>query len=176
MHGAPVSPREPPTTSTCPELNLVESSGPLCGGSSSTRPAIRPAPASTGAPAGIPISATRSSPVCHLPGAIQWPSFAEWKLTVVVAPTPTPSTSPVEAFTPDAMSAATTGAPQELIASIARSAGARGAPLKPVPKIASTTAPEQARAAAASSGETTRDGTCIRSRLAAASGDNSSAG
>ena len=47
---------------------------------------------------------------------------------------------------PEAMSAATTGAPQALIASIAASAGSRGAPSKPVPKIASTTAPEPSSA------------------------------
>ena len=40
------------------------------------------------------------------------------------------------------MSQATTGARQSLIASIAAAAGSRAAPLKPVPKIASTTAPD----------------------------------
>ena len=64
--------------------------------------------------------------------------------------TATPATSPVEASTPEGMSAATTGAPQPLIASIAASAGARGAPEKPVPKIASTTTPEPASAPGAS--------------------------
>src|SRR5690349_1144346 len=58
------------------------------------------------------------------------------------ASTASPATSPLEASTPEAMSQATTGAPQELIALIAAAAGSRGAPSKPVPKIASTTAPE----------------------------------
>ncbi len=56
------------------------------------------------------------------------------------------------------MSAATTGAPQPLIASIAASAGARGAPENPVPKIASTTTPEPASAAATSPGPTCDSG------------------
>jgi hypothetical protein len=50
------------------------------------------------------------------------------------------------------MSAATTGAPQPLIASIAAAAGARGAPENPVPKIASTINPAPSSAGAISSG------------------------
>ena len=83
----------------------------------------RRAAGSPGAPSGIPIGATRSSPVCHLPGATRWPTLAAWKLTVTSASTATPSTSPLEASTPEAMSQATTGAPQRLIASIAAAAG-----------------------------------------------------
>ncbi len=75
---------------------------------------------------------------------MRWPSFAAWKVTVRSASTAAPSTSPLEASTPEAMSQATTGAPQRLIASIAAAAGSRGSPAKPVPKIASTTAPEPA--------------------------------
>ena len=45
------------------------------------------------------------------------------------------------------MSQATTGAPLRLIASIAAAAGSRGDPRKPVPKIASTTAPDPSRRA-----------------------------
>ena len=86
----------------------------------------------------------------HFPGATRWPSLAAWKLTVTSASTAAPATSPVEASTPEAMSQATTGAPQRLIASIAAAAGSRGAPANPVPKIASTTAPEPARRAAGS--------------------------
>jgi hypothetical protein len=71
--------------------------------------------------------------------------LAAWKLTVIAASTATPSTSPLEASTPEATSQATTAASQRLIASIAAAAGCRGAPEKPVPKIASTTAPEPAR-------------------------------
>ena len=43
---------------------------------------ISPAAGRSAASAGMPIAATRSSPVCALPGAIQWPSLAAWKLTV----------------------------------------------------------------------------------------------
>ncbi len=86
-----------------------------------------------------------------LPGLIQCPSLAAWNVTVALARTAAPSVSPVEASTPEAMSAATTGAPQPLMASIAAAAGSRGAPSKPVPKIASITAPEPARASAISS-------------------------
>ena len=51
----------------------------------STASAITPAAGSPGAPAGIPISATRSSPVWAFPGAIQCPSLARWKVTVTSA-------------------------------------------------------------------------------------------
>jgi hypothetical protein len=156
MHTAPVKPREPPTISAWPELNLVESA-PRRGASPSTASPISPAGASTGAPTGIPMSATRTSPECDLPGAIQCPSLGAWKLTVAPARTATPSTSPEEASTPEAMSAATTGASQPLIASTAASAGARGAPLNPVPKIASMTTPEPASAEASSPGSTRRE-------------------
>ena len=36
-------------------------------------------------PSGIPIGATRSSPVWSLPGAIQWPNLGAWKVTVMSA-------------------------------------------------------------------------------------------
>ena len=172
---APVRPREPPATSTWPEVNLVES-GPRRGGSSSTPASISPPAGGAVTPSGIPISATRSSPQWRLPGAIRWPSFAAWKATVTVASTATPATSPVEASTPDGMSAATTGASPALIASIASAAGDRGAPPKPVPKIASTTAPEPASSSPTSPGETSRPGVSSRSRFAFASGDRSAAG
>ena len=149
MQTAPVSPREPPAISTCPELNLVESA-PRWASRASTEGWIRPAGGAPGAPSGIPMRATSSRPVWRLPGAIQWPSLAAWKLTVTSASTAAPATSPVEASTPEAMSAATAGAGQSLIASIAAAAGSRGAPEKPVPKIASTTTPEPSSAAAAS--------------------------
>ena len=67
---------------------------------------------------------------------------------MIAASTAGPATSPLEASTPEAMSQATTGAPQRLIASIAAAAGSRGAPANPVPKIASTTAPDPASRAA----------------------------
>ena len=100
----------------------------------------------------MPIGTTRSSPLCHLPGAIRCPSLAAWKVTVRSASTAAPAISPLEASTPEAMSQATTGAPQRLIAAIAAAAGSRGAPAKPVPKIASTTAPEPASQAPRSPG------------------------
>ncbi len=143
-------PRQPPAIVTCPELNLVER-WPRDGASSSTAGAIVPA-AATGAPDGIPIATTRSSPLCHLPGATRCPSLAAWKLTVRSASTATPAISPLEASTPEAMSQATTGAGQRLIAAIAVAAGSRGSPAKPVPKIASTTTPEPANQASRSSG------------------------
>ena len=59
---------------TWPEVNLVDP-GARWGSSSSTRVEISPPPGSTGAPSGIPIGATRSSPVCSFPGEIQWPSL-----------------------------------------------------------------------------------------------------
>ena len=66
----PVSPRDPPATTTCPEVNLVES-GPRRGSSSQTRAVIAPPGGSSRAPAGMPMSATRSSPVARLPGAMR---------------------------------------------------------------------------------------------------------
>ena len=134
---------------------------------------ISPPAGSPGAPSGIPIGATRSSPVCHLPGATRWPSLAAWKLTVTSASTASPATSPVEASTPEAMSQAMTGAPQRLIASIAAAAGSRGAPSKPVPKIASTTAPEPSSLSAKSPADNSPPN---RSKLIAASPRSSSPG
>ena len=90
--------------------------------------------------------------MCSLPGAIQWPSFGAWKVTVTSAATAIPSTSPLEALTPDAMSVATTGASASFIASIAEAAGSRGVPAKPVPKIASMTTPAPSIAAGSSPG------------------------
>jgi hypothetical protein len=174
MQTAPVSPREPPTTTTCPELNLVDPAH-RCGASARTSGEISPAEASAGAPSGIPIGATRSSPVWRFPGAIHCPSFAEWKVTVTSAATAEPSTSPVEALTPEAMSVATTGAGEPLIASIAEAAGSRGAPANPVPKIASTTTPAAARAPA-SSAESTCRAAGNRSRFALASPERSPGG
>ena len=51
---------------------------------------------------------------------------------------------------------ATTGASASLIASIAPAAGPRGSPAKPVPKIASTTAPAPSSAGATSLASTVR--------------------
>ena len=60
-------------------------------------------------------------------------------VTVTSALTAAPSTSPVDAFTPDGMSTASTGAPAALIRSIVAAASARGAPRNPVPSSASMT-------------------------------------
>ena len=170
-----MSPREAPTTTTWPELNLVDSA-PRLGSSSSTPSSIRPAAAPSGAPSGMPIGTTRNSPVCFLPGEIQCPTFGAWKLVVRSAFTAAPSTSPLEALTPEAMSAATTGAPQPLIASIAAAAGSRGSPEKPVPKTASTTTPASDSAAESSPASTWRAPAGSRSRFAAASSESSAAG
>ena len=67
------------------------------------------------------------------------PTLAAWNVTVRSARTAAPSTSPVEAFTPDGRSTATTGAPAALIRSITPAASGRGSPWKPVPKSASIT-------------------------------------
>ena len=151
MRTAPVRPREPPAIVTFPELNLVEAA-PRGGARSRKAGSISRAAGSTGAPSGMPIGATRSSPVWALPGATRWPTFAAWKETVVEASIAIPSTSPLEASTPEAMSQATIVAPQRLAASIAAAAGSRGSPSKPVPKIASTTTAESASQASRSEG------------------------
>ena len=92
MLGAPVSPREPPATSTAPELNFVES-----------RRAARDARDRAGldqpdvrrvlgrrARAGCRSSITRTAPACSLPGAIHRPGLAAWKVAVAAARTATP--------------------------------------------------------------------------------------
>ena len=117
-----------------------------------------------------PPAARRCATSRARPGGRAWPA---WKLTVIAASTAGPSTSPLEASTPEAMSQATTGAPQRPIASIAAAAGSRAAPEKPVPKIASTTAPDSASRAA---GSPSRGSAGKRSRLAAASPLSSAAG
>ena len=175
MHTAPVSPREPPITSTSPDVNFVEPASRR-GASARTSSPMSPPATGAGAAAGMPIGATRRRPVRPFPGSIQWPSFAAWKVTVAVARTAAPAASPVAASTPEATSAATTGAPHPLIAAIAASAGARAAPAKPVPKIASTTAPLPASAVSSSPSPVSRQPAPSRSRLAAASPRSSPAG
>ena len=109
------------------------------GTSAWTRALISPMSAPTGAErTAIPMSITRSSPVSCLPGAIQCPGLAAANVAVAVARTATPHASPVEASTPLATSAATTGASITASVSIASAARPRGSPAKPVPKIAST--------------------------------------
>jgi hypothetical protein len=71
---------------------------------------MSPAADGGGAPRGIPISTTSTRPACSLPGFTWRPTFDPWKVAVTTAVTASPSTSPVEAFTPDGTSHATTGA------------------------------------------------------------------
>ena len=90
MQTAPVSPREPPTTSTWPESNLVEFGRPRRGEvedavARSRRRRARPAPRRESR--SRPPEAPRRAPC---PGAIQCPSLAAWKLTVTSASTAPP--------------------------------------------------------------------------------------
>ena len=70
-------------------------------------------------------------------------------MAVASARTASASTSPVDAFTPEGTSHATTGASASLIAAIAPATGSRGSPSKPVPSIASTITPEPVSSSAA---------------------------
>ena len=132
---------------TLPELNLVES-GPRRGTSRSTEGVISPASASPGAPAGIPMSITRTAPACVFPGAIQSPGMAAWNVAVATARTAAPATSPVPASTPLGTSAAITGARAPLRSSITPALAPRGAPVAPVPSRASTSPAAPLRRAA----------------------------
>ena len=108
--GAPVSPREPPTTSTWPRAEL----GRRCSRRGST-------PDHRGARSGptrrVQRRAARDADVdrldarrrAALPGLIHRPGLAAWKLTVTVARTAAPATPPVEASTPLGTSTLTTG-------------------------------------------------------------------
>ena len=112
-------------------------------------------------------------PACSLPGATCRPSLEPWKVAVTAARTASPSTSPVEALTPEGTSQATTGASCALIAAIAEASGSRGTPSKPVPSSASTSAPEpSSRSGANGSGGAPGR----RSRFARASPRRSSSG
>src|SRR5580704_706521 len=125
IHGAPVSPGDPPHTSTLPAANLVDSR-PRRGISSATRAEISPTRGSTGPPAGIPISTTWTEPECVLPGSIHSPGLPALKVAVARALAAGPATSPEDASTPLGTSHATTHAPESparLIASIAPAAG-----------------------------------------------------
>src|SRR5204863_3149689 len=97
--GAPASPLPPPATSTWPEVNLVQP-GARLGRYPRTAAVSSPTGAAIGAPRGMPMSATCTSPACCLPGTIQRPGLAAWKVTVAAARTAAPATTPVEACTP----------------------------------------------------------------------------
>ena len=117
------------------------------------------------------MSITRTSPACALPGAIQSPGFAAWKVAVASATTATLDTSPVEASTPLGTSHATTtapSAPAALMASMAPAAGSRGSPEKPVPRMASTTAAAPANSPAENGfADAPREPFQVRQRVAA---------
>jgi hypothetical protein len=123
----------------------------ICASTASSMSATSGSP---GAPSGIPISITRSSPACSLPGFTYSPGFAAANVAVARARTASPSTSPVEAFTPLGTSAATTVWPS--IAAIASAAAPRTAPSKPVPRIASTTTTAPSSAPALNGSVSTR--------------------
>ena len=110
MQGAPVSPRDPPQTSTLPAANLFDSR-PRRGIAAATRAEISPTRGSTGPPAGIPMSITCTSPACVLPGSIHSPGLPALKVAVARARTALPAISPVEASTPLGTSHAITHAP-----------------------------------------------------------------
>src|SRR5262249_3550647 len=132
--GAPVNPRDPPTTSTDPARYFVDS-GPLLG------PPPRTAASSSecSCPAGSrPIGVTCTDPEWNRPGATASPSLAAPNVTVAAARTAAPGVSPVEATTPDGTSTATTGFPEPLIRSIIRATSSRGASRRPMPSRAST--------------------------------------
>jgi hypothetical protein len=144
IDGAPVSPREPPATTTLPDVNLVELA-PRRGTSASTPSPISAAQGSPAAPSGMPMSITSTVPAWVLPGLIHSPGLARWNVAVRTAWTAGPATSPVEASTPLGTSAATTGAAAASIASIAERAGSRASPANPVPSTASTIAAAPSR-------------------------------
>ena len=169
--GAPVNPAAPPATTTVPDANLFPSR-PRRGNNPSTPSLIKPAVDAPGASRGIPISITDTRPAQNAPGPTCNPIFDPWNVAVATARTASPSTSPVEAFTPDGTSQATTGKSPSLIAVIAPATGSRGTPSNPVPSIASTMQPDPSSA----SGENaTGPSPGSRSRFAAAS-PRSSAG
>jgi hypothetical protein len=147
MQGAPVRPVEPPTTSTWPLENFVESASRR-GIASNTPSAISPQSGSAGPPSGIPISITWTSPACCLPGAIHRPGLGRWKVAVATASIATSWTAPVEASTPLGTSHATTGASSSLSARIAERTGSRTSPENPVPSMQSTTTATSSSAAA----------------------------
>ena len=135
MQTAPRSgPREPPTTSTWPEVNLVESvAAPGRQGQHLVADHAAGA-AATGACGGIPMSATSSSPgVAPFPARSSDPSFAAWKVTVTSArPRRAPSDLAAARRRPRRRCRRRPRTPPHaLIASIAASAGARGAPGEP---------------------------------------------
>ncbi len=74
------------------------------------------------------MSATTTSPAWNLPGATASPTFGAWNVTVRSASTASPATSPVEAFTPEGTSTATTRPRAALMRAITSAASGLGAP------------------------------------------------
>ena len=138
MHGAPVSPREPPITKTLPEVNLVE---PRRGGAS------RRARAADAARRGLD-RARRRGCRCRRPrprprapfrGGSTAPAWRGERRRDVRADRGAP-TSPVEASIPLGTSAATTTGAAAPTAAIAPAARLARRAAKPVPSTASTIA------------------------------------
>jgi hypothetical protein len=85
----------------------------------------------------MPMSITWTAPACALPGEIQSPGLARWKVAVAAARTAAPGTSPVEASTPLGTSAAITLPRAAPTSPITPATGSLGAPVAPVPRSAS---------------------------------------
>jgi hypothetical protein len=128
-----------------------------------------------GAPVGMPMSTTRTVPLCDLPGLIHSPGLAAAKVAVARARIAAPSTTPLAASTPLGTSAATIGRPASLSASMASATAPCGVPEKPVPSRAST-ATEQSARRATSNGSTpsTRSALVRASPLSSLSGATAS--
>jgi hypothetical protein len=100
-----VSPREPPTTSTVPARVLV-----LVGAAARDRARISAVTRRCSVSDVLePMSATTTSPAGKRPARPRAPTFGACIVTVTVASPHAPATSPVEAFTPEGRSTATTG-------------------------------------------------------------------
>ena len=113
--GAPVSPREPPATSTCPLMNFVEDA-PRRGSTSSTGLRSGRSSPPPGRRGGCRCRSSRTAPACALPGWIHSPGFEAWKVDRhrrVHCPRRT--ATPVEASTPLGTSTLTTGAAASLM-------------------------------------------------------------
>ena len=140
-YAAPVMPREPATTSTCPQLPLCTSSGRngtsvVASASSSNTCRID---FSSRSWSGKPISSTSSFPVSAAPGQRKCPTFGKPNVSVTAACIATVDTAPVSAATPEGMSMDTTGFPMLLTSSMSLSTGLRSSPANPVPSTPSTT-------------------------------------
>ena len=174
---APVLPREPPITSTWPNVPLWASRGR--GGrrpatSRASRSVVAGATAAIAA-GGMPMSTTSRTPVCSTPGCTTWPIFAQPNVAVTVARIAAPSGWPLSADSPEAMSTASTGRPddadQRLTDSITDATRPVTGALRPVPRSASTVTAAFARRSpsAATRPAPVRSWTGLRPRRHAAS-------